>query len=261
MIIIGLVNHKLNITNQNYKLIIKGGKALQLILSKKYLNNKNDIQYKSNDIDLIISPNEDNEYNEVECKNLANNFSLLIQWILNTNDNIYDVNNYISSISGQEYKTLIKLSHKIQKSNDTYHSRSYTPLVDLDFGKKNDLMYKNLIYDKKNSNFGELLYIYQNLDSFIFEKIYYLNYYINEINKLKNKINNKKVDYTTLEVNKDLSNYKNYERFIDKFSYQIKQAIKLLLDKDIEKNIEYIKNLILINNMNIEIQNIISYIL
>lgn len=262
MIIIGLVNYKLNITKQNYQIIIKGGKALQLILSKILLNNKSDIKYKSDDIDLIISPNEGIEYNELECKNLANNISLLIQWILNKNVNPYDIDNYISTILGKDYNTLIKLSHKIQKSNDTYHLRSYTPLVDFDFGKKKDALYSDLIYDKKKCKYGELLYIYQNLDSFILEKVYYLDDYINEINKLKLQIeNNKETQYTPEQAKKDSNNYANYERLIDKFSSQIKNGLKILLLANKIEITKYINDLVNKHNIDIKMNNIISYIL
>jgi hypothetical protein len=107
-----------------------------LILLEIYSNNKTNVQYKSNDIDLIINPNLGIEYNELECKNLSNNLVELIKWILNKNDNLYNTDNYITSISGQEYKTLIKLSHKIQKYQGTDYLSSYTALVDLDYGKK-----------------------------------------------------------------------------------------------------------------------------
>lgn len=264
MIIIGLINHKLNKTQQNYQIIIKGGKALQLILSEIYSNNKNNIQYKSNDIDLIISPNPGIEYNELECKNLSNNLVELIKWILNKNDNLYDTDNYITSISGQEYKTLIKLSHKIQKYPNTDYMSSYTALVDLDYGKKNDMFYDNLVVDEKVSKYGKLLFVHQNLDNFVLEKIYYLDFYIKELNKLKKKLENKKIQYTPQEAKIDSIDYKNYERFINKFSSQIKQALKIVfaekenLVKDEVK--KYIINLSKKINTNIKVGRIVDYL-
>ena len=231
MIIIGLVNYKLIKTQQNYQIIIKGGKALQLLLSEIYSNNKTNIQYKSNDIDLIINPNSCIEYNELECKNLSNNLVELIKWMLNKNNNLYDADNYITNTTGQEYKTLIKLSHKIQKYQDTDYLSSYTALVDLDYGKKNDMFYDNLIIDEKVSKYGKLLFVYQNLDDFILEKMYYLDFYIKEINKLKNKYMKEKGQCTTQEAKTDVNNFINYERFVDKFSSQIKQALKIILYK------------------------------
>lgn len=271
MIIIGLVNYKLIKTQQNYQIIIKGGKALQLILSEIYSNNKTNIQYKSNDIDLIISPNQDIEYNELECKNLSNNLVELIKWMLNKNNNLYEADNYITNTTGQEYKTLIKLSHKIQKYPDTDYLSSYTALVDLDYGKKNDIFYNNLMFDEKVSKYGKLLFVYQNLDNFILEKMYYLDFYIKEINKLKTKYMKEKGQCTPQEAKTDVNNFINYERFVEKFSSQIKQALKIALCKiNNENNNEnenqikkYIYNLTEKNKFafKLNLQNIHRYLL
>ena len=264
MIIIGLVNHKLNKTQQNYQIIIKGGIALQLILSDIYSDNKSNIQYKSNDIDLIISPNHGIEYNELECKNLSDNLVKLIKWILNKNDNLYNTDNYITSISGKEYKTLIKVSHKIQKYIGTDYLSSYTALVDLDYGKKNDTFYDNLVVDEKVTKYGKLLFVHQNLDNFVLEKIYYLDFYIEELNKLKKKLENKKIQYTPQEAKTDSIDYKNYERFINKFSSQIKQTLKIVFEepenlvKDEVK--KYIINLSKKINTNIKHGRIVDYL-
>lgn len=248
MILVGIISHKLYNTFQDYQIIIKGGKALQLIMSKY---NECD-EYKSNDIDLIISPIEDVEYEENKCKIFAYNFSLLIKWILNKNDNPYNKINYISTIQGKEYKTLIKISHKIQNSDDEYHLSAYTAIVDIDYGKKNSLMFNNLTHDiKQTSEYGNLLYIHQNFDDFMLEKVYYIDYYIKEYNKLKHKF----VDQSNIKIELD-----NYHRFIKKFASQIKQMIKIKLSSEPNTNIEeYFKNLFKQNNMNFDIKNIIEY--
>lgn len=265
MILVGIINYKLKITQQEYQIIIKGGKALQLILSRIYSNNKTDNQYKSNDIDLIITPIDGVEYDETKCQNLANNFSFLIKWILNKSDSPYDIDNYISGTYGLEYKTLIKLSHKIQKSLGTHELVSYTALVDIDFGKKNNIMYNDLTYDKKISKYGELLFIHQNLDYFLLEKIYYLDYYIKQKNILKKKFENKKIQYTLQEAKTDSINYKNYERFINKFYSQIKHALKIVFEgKEIlvkDEVVKYIKNLSTKIDTNIKVERIVDYLL
>lgn len=265
MILVGVVNYKLKLTQQEYQIIIKGGKALQLILSEIYFDNKKDIKYESSDIDLIINPIDGVKYVEDKCKNLANNFAFLIKWILNKNENIYDIDTYISGTYGLEYKTLIKLSHKIQKSQDSHELVSYTALVDIDFGEKNNIMYKDLTYDKKISKYGELLFIHQNLDYFLLEKIYYLDYYIKQKNILEKKLENKKIQYTPQEAKIDSNNYKNYERFINKFSSQIKQALKIvfregeiLVKDDVRKYINDLSDKI---SMNIKVERITDYLL
>jgi len=265
MILIGIINYKLKITQQEYQIIIKGGKALQLILSEINSDNKKNIKYESNDIDLIINPINGVEYVETKCKNFANNFAFLIKWLLNKSNNPYDVDNYISAINGVEYKTLIKLSHKIQKSVNTYDTNSYTALVDIDFGKKNDIMYNDLTYDKKISKYGELLFIHQNLNYFLLEKIYYLDYYIKQKNILEKKLENKKIQYTEQEAKTDSINFKNYERFINKFSSQINQVLKIIFgNQEIlvkDKVIKYIDNLSDKINTNIKVERIVNYLL
>jgi hypothetical protein len=265
MILVGIVNYKLKITQQEYQIIIKGGKALQLILSEIYFDNKRDIKYESSDIDLIINPIDGVKYVEDKCKNLANNFAFLIKWILNKNENIYDTDTYISGTYGLEYKTLIKLSHKIQKSPGSHELVSYTALVDIDFGQKNNIMYKDLTYDKKISKYGELLFIHQNLDYFLLEKIYYLDYYIKQKNILEKKLENKKIQYTAQEAKTDSINYKNYERFINKFSSQIKQALKIAFGKQEilvkDEVVKYINNLSTKIDTNIKVGRIVDFLL
>lgn len=118
---------------------------------------------------------------------------------------------------------------------------------------------------KKISKYGELLFIHQNLNYFLLEKIYYLDYYIKELNKLKKKLENKKIQYTPQEAKIDSNNYKNYERFINKFSSQIKQALKIvfneqeILNKDkVKKYINHLSNKI---NTNIKVIRLVDYLL
>jgi hypothetical protein len=177
-LIVGIINFQLKKYNQDYMIILKGGKALQLILSG--MGFKDSINYKSNDIDLIISPVEGKKYFDKKCKYLATVICLLIQWILNPTKNMYNKNYYVSykpADRSDPYPYIIKLSHKIQNSNDNPDS-TYTAIADLDFNEiVEKKFYSNLIFDNQNSNsiFGNLLFIYQNLNNFLLEKIYYVN--------------------------------------------------------------------------------------
>jgi hypothetical protein len=90
-------------------------------------------------------------------------------------------------------------------------------------------MYDNLIYDCENSSkYGKLLYVYQNLNDYSLEKIYYLDYYIRELDKLiiKSKQPNVKLS------REEYINFNNYERFINKFSEQMTQIIKIKFDEN-----------------------------
>lgn len=274
MLLIGIINNKLSYTKQDYQIIIKGGKTLQLLLTKIYSKKKtdidyqsndinyksNDIDYKSNDIDLIINPINGIVYEKAKCKILTEDIVNLIKWIFNKNDNPYFFENYIASDFGKDYPDLIKISHKIQKNNNLYHESGFTAIADIDFGEKNHLIYDNLIYDwEYSTNYGKLLYIYQNFNDYLLEKIYYLNYYIGELNKLiiKSKLPN------IILTNDEYNNFNNYNRFIDKFSKQIILMVKIKLDENnFKDNVQiYLNDFVKSNNISINIKNIIGFLI
>ena len=259
MLMVGIINYKLSHTRQEFQIIIKGGKTLQLLLSKIYGKKNADIDYKSSDIDLIINPINGIVYDKTKCKTFTMNFVNLIKWIFNISNNPYSFDNYISSEPGREYPEIIKISHKIQKDNATHYNSGYTAIADIDFGEKNHLMYENLIYDWEYSNkYGKLLYVYQNLNDYLLEKIYYLDYYIKELDKLivKSELPNVKL------TNDEYKNFNNYQRFIDKFSKQIIQIIKIEFDKNnLDNNLQmYLDNFTKKNNIEINIEKILKYL-
>ena len=252
-LIIGIVNFQLKKYDQDYMIILKGGKALQLILSG--MNFKDNTIFKSNDIDLIITSAKGKKYFQNKCKYLGINICLLIQWILNTTKNMYNKDYYIDYKLPDKYDTyqyIIKLSHKIQYSNDNtdlYH----TALADFDFNEITEKkFYSNLIVDTKNSNsvFGELLYIYQNLSNFLLEKIYYININAEFIDKNidnKTKINQDKInimdkiDLLLIEIEKNkksieevkINNNNNNNDVIKKYNDLIIINNKKINDYDI----------------------------
>lgn len=259
MLMIGIINYKLSYTKQDYQIIIKGGKTLQLLLSKLYGEKKINIDYKSSDIDLIINPINSIVYEKSKCKTFTENFVNLIKWIFNQYNNPYSYVNYISSEQGKEYSDIIKISHKIQKDDRSFDESGYTAIADIDFGEKNHSMYDNLINDWEYSNkYGKLLYVYQNLNDYLLEKIHYLNYYINELDKLILKSEQPNIKLTNIEY----KNFNNCQRFINKFSKQITQIIKIDFDKNnLENNIQlYLDNFTKKNNIDINIDKIMKYL-
>lgn len=259
MLIVGIINYRLLFTKQDYQIIIKGGKTLQLLLSGLYSEKKIDTDYMSSDIDLIINPINGLAYDKAKCKTLAMNFVNLVEWIFNKYHNPYNYENYISSEEGKEYKNILKISHKIQKDNNTHHEAGYTAIADIDYGEKNHLMYDNLIYDWKNSSkYGKLLYVYQNLNDYLLEKIYYIDHYIGELDKLIIKSKQPNV-----ELSKDeYKDFNNYERFIDKFSKQIIQIIKIEFDKNNSTNNlkKYLDDFLKKNNIEINVEKILKFL-
>ena len=77
-IIFGIISNKM--IGQDYKIISKGGKATQLALGAMKEVNK----YITEDIDLLITPNDNIDYNEINVKNLAGHIAHLVKWFLNS---------------------------------------------------------------------------------------------------------------------------------------------------------------------------------
>ena len=76
LLVFGIVSYKM--IGQDYKLLFKGGKAVQLVL--KGIAEMG--EYKTEDIDVLIMPNTDIPYDENNVKNLAGHISYLIKWFL-----------------------------------------------------------------------------------------------------------------------------------------------------------------------------------
>jgi hypothetical protein len=74
LLVFGIISQKMK--EQDYQLVFKGGKAIQLVLREI------SSIYESEDIDLLIMPSKDIEYNELNIKNLAGHIAYLIKWFL-----------------------------------------------------------------------------------------------------------------------------------------------------------------------------------
>ena len=257
LIIVGIINSKLKEYEQDYIIILKGGKALQFILSGMNINIHNNIYFKSNDIDLIVTPIKQNLYDPNKCKNFSLNICLLIKWILNTSNNIYLKENYVTYELGKQYPYVIKLSHKLQKSDSESYNIPYNAIADIDFGKINEIFYNELVYNNKESYFGNLTFIYQNINDFLLEKIYYLNQYIDIFNDSSVNVN---VNVNVIAITNNDTRLKDSKRFIKKFSNQLNLASKIIcwnendsLQQIIDKQKEFLLTLIE-NNKKISIE-------
>lgn len=248
ILIVGYINWKLVKYKQDYIIITKGGKALQFLLSKLSKSNTN-IKINSNDIDLMICPNDLNNFNPEKNRYLGIIICLLIQWILNPTNNIYSKDYSISckmSEKSDPYPYIIKLSHKIQNSDNETNFK-YIAITDIDYNK---IMYKEfyskLIYDQINNNelFPNLLYIYQNLSDFILEKIYYINQNYKLLRQINNLEQHKNLIINEIDsINILITNCKEQ---IDNCTSQLKNNNKSIKNNDekiniLSKNLENIK--------------------
>ena len=71
MLLFGILAARFSQTDQDYDLIFKGGKAIQMGLNHEYM---------SEDIDILLEPIL--EYDPVMMKNISGHIALLIQWFL-----------------------------------------------------------------------------------------------------------------------------------------------------------------------------------
>lgn len=76
LLVFGIISKKME--KQDYHIIFKGGKAIQLVLGQI----KASEIYKSEDIDVLVMPN-DIVYNEEHVKNLSGHIGYLVRWFLN----------------------------------------------------------------------------------------------------------------------------------------------------------------------------------
>ena len=85
LIVYGILSKKM--VGQDYKLIFKGGKAIQLELSRIPETSV----YKTEDIDILLLPDKNVVYNEMNAKNLAGHIAYLIRWFLNTPETQFSI--------------------------------------------------------------------------------------------------------------------------------------------------------------------------
>ena len=71
MLLLGILSARFSLNDQDYDLIFKGGKAIQMALEHEYM---------SEDIDIIVDPIL--EYDPIMIKNISGHIALLIQWFL-----------------------------------------------------------------------------------------------------------------------------------------------------------------------------------
>ena len=221
-LLFGVLTYKFIITNQDYAIIVKGGKAMQLILSQKP-----NATFSSDDIDILLMPLNIN-YNNYNIKILSQQITLLIKWIFNVSNNKYEKMNHVQDLQyiNKAYPYINKISYKNQPLE--YDSAYYTAMVDIDFGPINNIMfYEDLdITSYEHPELGKIIYKYQNINKLFLEKMFYLNYYAKYYEHV---CYNPQIYYI------DPKYFNDSYRFIIKFAKQINVLI-IPLDKKLYNN-------------------------
>lgn len=234
LIIFGVISYKMR--EQDYEFIIKGGKAIQLVLS----NIPQPDIYKSEDIDLLIVPKLGVERDELAIQNLAANLAYLMKWFLNRTDiklNISiqspdssrpDTNQYIYKLS---YLKSITKKFFSKRESRMVEVNDYKPFADIDF--KNlaepigaffqDVISYPFFIPELNTH---VLFTCPNIESILNEKLYFYIKYTGFLEILKTRNPVTEIGYTKLDIRECF-------RILDKF----KRAI-LAINKGILKQLE-----------------------
>lgn len=214
LFLVGLFNYKFIQNNIDIKMIIKGGKGAQMILSAYdfyniNINRKNKVKcdITSDDIDILLV--QENGYNRETLYSVAKQFANLVKDII---DEKYTENELISirePIPDAFNPNIFKISYinKTEPNKTKYNVASDIDIkqVESDFfninniegiGFPNEFNLSGLKYNYGKVNF-ELRYWLQSPQAFLAEKQYYLSIYNNIINspfKVYDKDKNKEID-------------------------------------------------------------------
>jgi hypothetical protein len=227
LIVFGIISEKM--IGQDYKVIFKGGKAIQLVLAGMPETSA----YKTEDIDVLIMPDTDIPYIESIVKNLSGHLAYLIRWFLNTPETQYKISvqapnpsntranpfifklSYLKVIQKRDYKRQLMVDDFKQFSDIDFKE---TPLSIKPYFEKS-IDYKFFI-SELNQN---VLFRCPNIGSLLDEKIYYYAKYLQFKKQLEERKPITEEGYETLTII-------DCDRFLDKF----KKAI-IAMNKGLQK--------------------------
>lgn len=213
----GIITYRLFDNKEDYLILFKGGRALQLSLN----DIPNVTQYFSEDTDVLIIPNKFQKgvYNLEKMKNLSCHIAYLVKWFIPPEVNI--VINLPTEQSSQ-YSDITKIVY-----ND---DKLYKAISDVGFGEMKediDKYFENPMYFPFYIDIFESisLFITPTLDDILDEKLYFYAKYSNAKNKLKNGEMITERGYESLT-----------EETCDYYLFKFKRAIKQLVNSIIKRD-------------------------
>jgi len=176
--LMGVINFRLNAKKINLKLILKGGKSSQMLMSTYGINNTDIL---TDDVDILLVQEGIYDYNFL--LKFANEFAVFINYFFN-----YQLSLLVPPNPILTNKNIVKISFV------NTGLPKYIPLSDIDFKQIESeyLQGENIISSTSHWNVFEkqknvytynLLFYHQSLEAFIAEKKYYLKIYENIIQK------------------------------------------------------------------------------
>ena len=227
LIVFGIISEKM--IGQDYKVIFKGGKAIQLVLTGMSETSV----YKTEDIDVLIMPDTDIPYVESIVKNLSGHLSYLIRWFLNTPETQYKVSVQPPNPSNVRANPFIfKLSYLKVRQKSDYRKQimvdDFKQFSDIDFKETpvsvKPYFEKSIDYTFFISELNQtVLFRCPNIGSLLDEKIYYYSKYF----QFKKMLEERK---PITEEGYDKITIIDCERFIEKFKRGI-----LAMNKGLQK--------------------------
>jgi len=210
LLLLGVISFKLS--NQDYQLIFKGGKAIQLVLS----GISESETYKTEDIDVLVAPKKDISYDQSIVQNIAGHVAYLVQWFLNFDK--FDISVMSPNPSNPKSNPFIyKLSYI------KFSPKSFKQFSDIDFKEIPEILKEyfeksTVEYEFDISELGEkVLFRCPNIGAIIDEKLYYYIKYFRFKKMLESGLKIDEEGYERLDV-------EECTRILDKF----KRAIKAL---------------------------------
>ena len=213
----GFITHKLYEYEQDYLILFKGGRAIQLSLN----DIPNVSKYFSEDADILIIPNKkvNANYHFEKMENLSAHIAYLVKWFIPEEINIIVS---LPSNPKNQNKDITKILY-----ND---AKIYKALSDIGFDDiKEDIRiyfetpsFSPFYINEFNAN---AMFITPTVDDMLAEKLYFYSKYSNIKNKLKNHISIQDVGYE--KITEDDCDYYMY-----KFNKAIKQLVNSVLKRD-----------------------------
>ena len=227
LIVFGIISEKM--IGQDYKVIFKGGKAIQLVLAGMPETSV----YKTEDIDVLIMPDTDIQYVESIVKNLSGHLAYLIRWFLNTPETQYKVSVQAPNpLNTRANPFIFKLSYSKVTQKRDYRRQvmvdDFKQFSDIDFKEtptsvklyfENSIAYTFFISELNQT----LLFRCPNIGSLLNEKLYYYYKYFQFKKLLEERTPITEEGYENVTIT-------DCDRFMDKFARAI-----LAMNKGLQK--------------------------
>ena len=135
LLIFGLVTH--HMVGQDYIVVLKGGKSIQLVLSDML----DASPYESQDIDVIIMPNTGIAYEKYKIQQMAEHLAYIVKWFLHNQESPFKISVQTPNpVNQRANPNIFKLSYVKTAQKYDYRQRQ---MVD-DFKQFSDIGFEQL---------------------------------------------------------------------------------------------------------------------